>query len=153
VNLRNLFLIGYVLIWHGFCLNIFNERPKTILKRYRVCGSVKAMSEYFVAGGTHTNLKGEEYFDLVCPAPGEPPYVLADRAMGYFRLLWQNAHLYRVEDDYSLTLVATSPEAQQCGVKAPVSVWPRPNLLKKLQAVIKQGTSPAAPEENEKMDS
>jgi hypothetical protein len=64
------------------------------------------MNEYFVAGGTYTNLKGEERFDLVCPGPGEPPYVMVDGVMDYFRMVWQKAHLYRVENDYSLTLVA-----------------------------------------------
>ncbi len=105
-------------------------------------------NEYFVAGGTYTNLKGEERFDLVCPAPGEPPYVLVNSVMNYFRLIWQTAHLYRVEDDYSLTLVATSPEALQLGVAAPEKVWPDTNLLKKLWAVFRQDTSPVAPNEN-----
>jgi hypothetical protein len=66
------------------------------------------MSEYFVARGTYTNLKGEDYFHLVCPGPGEPPYVLVEGVMEYFRLVWQNVHLYRVEDDYTLSLVVLS---------------------------------------------
>ena len=96
----------------------------------------EAMNAYFVAGGTYTNLKGEEMFDLVCPKPGEPPYVLIDGVMDYFRLIWQSAHLYRVEDDYSLTLVAPSPEALSCGVKAPERVTPNASLLQHLQKVI-----------------
>ncbi len=99
------------------------------------------MNDYFVAGGTYTSLKGEESFDLVCPGPGEPPYVMIDSVTDYFRLVWQSAHLYRVEDDWSLSLVAPSPEALQCGIKAPEKVCPNENLLKKLRAVIKQGDS------------
>ena len=95
------------------------------------------MNEYFVAGGTYKNLEGEECFDLVCPGPGEPPYVLVDGVMDYFRLVWKDAHLYRVEDDYTLTLVAPSPEALQWGVKAPERVRPDDNLLEKLRIVIK----------------
>ncbi len=94
------------------------------------------MNKIFVAGGTYTNLKGEERFDLVCPGPGELPYVLVDSIMDYFRLVWQSAHLYRVEDDYSLTLVAPSPEALQWGIKAPERVTPSADLLEKLQKVI-----------------
>jgi hypothetical protein len=97
----------------------------------------EAMNGYFVAGGIYTNLDGEEWFDLVCPGPGEPPYVLADSVIGYFKLLWQNAHIYRVEDDYSLSLVAISTEAQQWGVVAPVRVWPEEALVEKLRAKIK----------------
>ncbi len=81
------------------------------------------MSKYFVAGGIYKDLKGEECFDLVCPGPGELPYVMVVGVMDYFnRLIWQNAHLYRVEDDYSLSLVAPSPEAMQWGVGAPEKV-------------------------------
>jgi hypothetical protein len=94
------------------------------------------MNEYFVAGGSYKNLKGEERFDLVCPSPGEPPYVLIGGVMAYFRLIWQNAHLYRLEDDYSLTLVAPSPEALQWGVKAPERVTPDATLREQLQKVI-----------------
>jgi hypothetical protein len=94
------------------------------------------MNEYFVAGGIYKNLKGEECFDLVCPGPGEAPYLMVGGVMDYFRLVWQNAHLYRVEDDYSLTLVAPSPEALQMGVKAPERVTPGAALLEQLQKVI-----------------
>jgi hypothetical protein len=106
------------------------------------------MNDYFVAGGTFTNLEGEERFDLVCPGPGEPPYVLVGGIMDYFRLIWQSAHLYRVEDDWSLSLIAPSPEALQLGIEAPEKVWPDASLLKKIQAVIKRRIS-AAPSENE----
>ena len=98
------------------------------------------MSAYFVAGGTYTDLNGDEWFDLVCPGPGDPPYVLLDHVTEYFSLLWQNAHLYRVEDDYSLSLVVITPEALQWGVKAPVKVWPEASLIKKLQAVIEHAS-------------
>jgi hypothetical protein len=94
------------------------------------------MNEYFVAGGTYKNLKGEEWFDLVCLGPGEPPYVMFDGLMDYFWVVWQNAHFYRVEDDYTLTLVALSPEALQWGLKAPKKVTLDEDLLEKLQAVI-----------------
>jgi hypothetical protein len=104
--------------------------------------------EYFVAGGTYTNQKGMEWFDLLCLGPGEPPYIMIDGVMDYFSLAWQNAHLYRVEDDYSLSLVAPSPEALQWGVKAPERVLPDADLLRRLRAVIKKGTSPTAQHEN-----
>jgi hypothetical protein len=94
------------------------------------------MSKYFVAGGIYKNLKGEESFDLVCLGPGELPYVMIGGFIYYFRLIWQNAHLYRLEDDYSLTLVAPSPEALQWGVKAPERVTPDATLLERLQEVI-----------------
>ena len=106
------------------------------------------MNDYFVAGGTFINLEGEERFDLVCPSPGEPPYVLVDGIMDYFMLIWQGAHLYRVEADYTLSLVAPSPEALQWGVKAPEKVWLGEDLLKKLQAAIRPDNSPATPKEN-----
>lgn len=82
-------------------------------------------------------MNGEEWFDLICPGPGEPPYVLVDGFLGCFKLVWQNAHLYRVEDDYTLSLVAPSPEALQWGVKAPEKVWLDEDLVGKLRAVIK----------------
>ncbi len=100
--------------------------------------------DYFVAGGTYTNLKGEELFDLVCPGSGEPPYVMNDGVMSYFRLIWQNAHLYRVEADYTLSLVTPSPEAIQLGVKAPQRVTPDKALLQKLQkALCHHGSVPS----------
>jgi hypothetical protein len=100
-------------------------------------GLVEIMNDYFVAGGLFTNLESEERFDLVCPGPGEPPYVLVDGIMDYFRLIWQSAHLYRVEDDWSLSLVAPSAEALQLGIQAPEKVWLNENMLKKLQAAVR----------------
>jgi hypothetical protein len=96
------------------------------------------MNECFVAGGIYKNLRDEEYFALVCPSPGDLPCLMLDGMMAYFRLMWQNAHLYRVEEDYTLTLVAPSTEALQWGVKAPERVWPAEDLLIKLRAVKKQ---------------
>ena len=106
------------------------------------------MNEYFVAGGTYKNLKGEEWFDLVCLGPGEPPYVMVGGVIDYFQLVWQDVHLYRVEEDYTLTLVAPSPEALQLGIEAPEKVWPDANILKKLRVFIKQSASVPAPKEN-----
>jgi hypothetical protein len=95
------------------------------------------MTEYIVAGGIFKNVEeGDEWFDLICPGPGQPPYVMGEDAMGYFRLIWQNAHLYRVEDDYTLSLVALSPEALQWGVKAPERIKPGAALLEQLQKAI-----------------
>jgi hypothetical protein len=95
------------------------------------------MSQYVVAGGTFTNLEGQEQFDLMSPGPGEPPYILVEEDMGYFRLVFrQNAHLYRVEDDYSLSLVVLSHEALQWGIKAPEKIKLDKEIVKKLQAVI-----------------
>jgi hypothetical protein len=99
-------------------------------------GSENMNEDYFVAGGTYTNLKGEELFDLVCPRPGEPPYVMTDGVMRYFRLIWQNAHLYRVEADYTLSLVAPSAEALQRGVQAPERIIPDAVLLQKLHKAL-----------------
>jgi hypothetical protein len=95
------------------------------------------MSEYIVAGGIYTDLKGEEHFDLVCPSPGEPPYIIVEDAIGYFRLIWQNVHLYRVENDYTLSLVVLSHSALQWGVKAPERVKPNEEIVGRLRAVIK----------------
>jgi hypothetical protein len=68
------------------------------------------MSIYLVAGGIFPDLNGDERFTLVCPGSGELPYVFKDHTKSYFKLIWQNAHLYLVEDDYTLTLRAFSPE-------------------------------------------
>jgi hypothetical protein len=103
------------------------------------------MNDYFVAGGIFSNLEGEERFDLVCPGPGEPPYVLIDSIMDYFRLIWQSAHLYRVEDDWSLSLVAPSAEALHLGIQAPAKVWLDENMLKKLRAAMRPYKPTATP--------
>jgi hypothetical protein len=62
---------------------------------------------------------------------------MAESVMRYFRLFWQNAHLYRVEKDYTLALIVSSPEALERGVKAPLRVTPDKELLVKLRSVIK----------------
>jgi hypothetical protein len=103
------------------------------------------MGEYFVAGGVFPKMQGEE-FDLVSPGPGESPYVLADSIMDYFRKLSANAHLYRVEADYSLSLVASSPEALNRGVRAPEKVGPDARLTAKLRHIIKPEASAFAPD-------
>jgi hypothetical protein len=96
------------------------------------------MNDYFVAGGTFTNPEGKEWFDLVCPGPGEPPYVVIEAEVrGYFMLVWQDVHLYQVENDYTLSLVVLSQEALQWGIQAPERVKPDEELVEKLRAVIK----------------
>lgn len=103
------------------------------------------MSEYFVAGGSYQNPMGKERFDLVSPSPGEPPLVMAGSVMDYFRIIWENAHLYRVEKDYTLALIVASPEALKRGIKAPARVTPDTHLLEKLQAAIKHNPAPPFP--------
>jgi hypothetical protein len=95
------------------------------------------MSTYLVAGGVFQDLDGNELFTLVCPGHGELPYVMEEGDSSYFKLIWKNAHLYQVEDDYSLALVAPSPEALQWGVMAPEKVTPDPALYKKLKTAFK----------------
>ena len=109
------------------------------------------MNEYFVAGGTYQDPNGNEYFALACPSTSEPPYIMVNGIMCYF-VIWQKAHLYQVEADYTLSLLAPSPEALQCGVNAPEKVLPDGNLLEKIRAAIKQGTPPAAPKEENGQD-
>ena len=94
------------------------------------------MGTYLVAGGVFQDLDGNESFSLVCTSPGELPYLLEEGKSSYFKLIWNNAHLYQVEDDYTLTLVDLSPEALQCGVLAPERVTPDPTLFKKLQTAL-----------------
>jgi hypothetical protein len=86
-----------------------------------------------VAGGVFQDLKGNGVFTLVCPGPGELPYVMKEGMRPYFKLIWQNAHLYRVQEDYTLALVDSSPEALQWGVLAPERVKPDKELGKKLR--------------------
>jgi hypothetical protein len=69
---------------------------------------------------------------------------LCARALGnyltkgfYFKLIWKTAHLYQVEDDYTLTLVDLSPQALHWGVLAPERVTPDLALFKKLQTAFK----------------
>ena len=95
------------------------------------------MSTYRVAGGIFQDLNGKGLFSLVCPSPGEPPYMLEEGKSSHFKLIWENAHLYQVEDDYTLTLVDLSPQALDWGVLGPERVTPDPVLFKKLQTAFK----------------
>ena len=94
------------------------------------------MSHYFVAGGIFIDPKGNERFALVCPGPEEKPLVMGEGVSRYFILVWEHAHLYRLEEDFSLTLVAASPIALQGGVGAPERVMPNTNCLEKLRTSI-----------------
>ena len=94
------------------------------------------MGQNFVAGGIFVDPKGKERFALVCPASGKKPLVMADSLSHYFIMIWRHAHLYRVEKDYSLTLVAASPVALQGGIGAPERVEPTISWLEKLQDLI-----------------
>ncbi len=96
------------------------------------------MGTYFVAGGIYHDLNGKEMFSLVCPSSKELPYVIDDGIKPYFKLIWQNSHLYHVEEDYTLTLVDSSPQALQNGVMAPEKVTLGPDLSKRLQTVLKR---------------
>jgi hypothetical protein len=86
-----------------------------------------------VAGGIFQDLEGNGVFTLVCPGPGELPYVMKEGMQPYFRLIWRNAHLYRVQEDYTLALVDSSPEALQWGVLAPEQVKPDKELGQELR--------------------
>jgi hypothetical protein len=94
------------------------------------------VSNYLVAGGIFQDLEGNELFTLVCPSTGDLPYVMEDGIKPFFKLIWQNAHLYQVEEDYSLTLAALSPEAIERGVKAPERVKPDKELFEKLKTAF-----------------
>ena len=95
------------------------------------------MITYLVAGGIFQDLNRNELFSLVCSSSGELPYVLEEGNSSYFKLIWKNAHLYQVEDDYTLTLVDLSPQALDWGVLAPERVTLDPALFKKLQTALK----------------
>ena len=94
------------------------------------------MSQYFVAGGIFLDPKGNQRFALVCPSSGKKPLVMGDSLSHYFIMIWRHAHLYRVEKDYSLTLVAASPVALQGGIGAPERVEPTTSWLERLQDLI-----------------
>jgi hypothetical protein len=96
----------------------------------------KLVGHFFVAGGIFHDPKGNERFALVCPGTGKKPLVMADSLSRYFIMIWRHAHLYRVEKDYSLTLVAASPVALQGGIGAPERVEPTTRWLEKLQDLI-----------------
>uniref|UniRef100_A0A7C3V5K3 Uncharacterized protein n=1 Tax=Desulfobacca acetoxidans TaxID=60893 RepID=A0A7C3V5K3_9BACT len=92
---------------------------------------------YFVAGGIFSDLDGNELFSLVCPSSGGLPYVLKEAESPFFRLIWEDAHLYQIEEDGTLSLVSPSPEALQKGIRAPEKVTPEPGLVEKLQSILK----------------
>lgn len=94
------------------------------------------MGYYFVAGGIFLDPKGNERFGLLCPGPGKKPLVMGDGLSPYFNQIWHHAHLYRVEKDFSLTLIAASPVALKGGVGAPEKVTPRTKWSEKLRVII-----------------
>ncbi|MFZ2088550.1 MAG: hypothetical protein WAU47_08240 [Desulfobaccales bacterium] len=95
------------------------------------------MSEYFVAGGVYKDYQGKERFVLMAPTRKEPPYLMINGFTPYFGLLGHKAHIYRVEEDYTLSLVAPSVTALEWGVKAPEKVALCRKVLKKLQTAVK----------------
>jgi hypothetical protein len=94
------------------------------------------MSEYFVAGGIYQDLGGNERFALIGPNRTAAPYLMVDGLRRYFGPLSQQGHLYRVEEDLSLSLVAPSHKALEWGVKAPERVVLDPELREALHALI-----------------
>jgi hypothetical protein len=95
-----------------------------------------AMTEYYVAGGVYQDPQGNERFTLLGPDREEPPFLMIDGVRPYFGQMSQQAHLYRVEQDYTLSLVAPSCQALEWGIKAPERVTLDQEVLKKLQAVM-----------------
>jgi len=91
------------------------------------------MGQHFVAGGVFIDPQGQERFALFCPESGKKPLVMADSLTHYFIMICRHAHLYRVEKDCSLTLVAASPVALQGGIGAPERVEPTTSWLEKMQ--------------------
>ena len=94
------------------------------------------MIHYFVVGGIFQDKDGNEKFALLRPEPGEPPIIMEDSVIRYFTLIWHQAHLYRVEEDYTLALVTASHQAMQEGITAPERITLNTDLLEELQAVI-----------------
>ncbi len=94
------------------------------------------MSEYFVAGGVYQDYRGQERFVLMAPNREAPPYLMIDGLMKYFTLLHHKAHIYRVEEDYTLSLVAPSSKALEWGVRAPERVRLDQESLARLQNVM-----------------
>jgi|UniRef100_A0A7V6DNR0 hypothetical protein len=94
------------------------------------------MTQYFVAGGVYLDFDGNEHFTLLAPHHEEPPFLMINGVRQYFGRLSQQAHLYRVEPDYTLSLVAPSSQALAWGIKAPERVTLDQEALKKLQAVM-----------------
>ncbi len=94
------------------------------------------MMEYFVAGGVYLDFEGNEHFTLLAPHRAEPPFLMINGVKPYFSRLSQQAHLYRVEPDYTLSLVAPSSQALAWGIKAPERVTLDQEVLKKLRAAM-----------------
>jgi hypothetical protein len=94
------------------------------------------MSEYFVAGGIYQDYKGTERFALIGPNCKDPPYLMVDGLRCYFGPLSRQGHLYRVEGDLTLSLVAPSHQALEWGVKAPERVILEPEVREALHALI-----------------
>ena len=94
------------------------------------------MGQFFVAGGIFIDPRGKERFALVCPGSEENPLVMGDSLSRYFIQIWHHAHLYRIEKDFSLTLVAASPVALQGGIGAPERVTPTTTWLEKLRDLV-----------------
>ncbi len=95
------------------------------------------MSHYFVAGGIFSDPEGNERFILLCPGPEEKPLVMGNGLSPYFiNQIWHHGHLYRVENDLSLTLIAASPIALEWGVGAPDKVMLQKKWIEKLLAII-----------------
>ncbi len=96
----------------------------------------RPMSEYYVAGGVYQDLQGNEHFSLLGPDREKPPLLMIDGVRRYFGALSKHAHLYRVEEDYSLSLVAPSAQALEWGIKAPEKVVLDREVLEKLKTVM-----------------
>jgi hypothetical protein len=94
------------------------------------------MTEYFVAGGIYQDIQGKEHFALVGADREEPPYLMTGGVRRYFGPMARHAHLYRVEKDYSLSLVAPSTQALEWGIKAPDKVTLDGEALEKLKTVM-----------------
>jgi hypothetical protein len=94
------------------------------------------MTEYFVAGGVYLDFEGNEHFTLLSPNREEPPFLMINGVKRYFGRLSQHAHLYRVEPDYTLSLVAPSNQALAWGIKAPERVTLDREVLEKLQTIM-----------------
>lgn len=94
------------------------------------------MSNYFVAGGVYQDHKGNERFALIGPNLTDPPYLMVDGLRRYFGPLSHQGHLYRVEEDLTLSLVAPSHKALEWGVKAPQRVVLAPEVREALHALI-----------------
>lgn len=95
-----------------------------------------SMGDIFVAGGIYQDYQGRERFALLGPSLEDPPYLMVDGLSRYFSSLSPYGHLYRVEPDLTLSLIAPSHQALAWGVKAPERVIPDPELREKLRMVI-----------------